>query len=107
MTEVTPSELKLLYTEIIIVAIIGVFLFFYNLSPIDQTYSGNGQVSSGNGTSTPSSIPWSTQLVDSTLGLPVGTSAILIVSSILLIPMTIMNGLVLARLAKDFLTQWV
>ena len=107
MTEVTPSELKMLYTEIIIVAIVGVFLFFYSQAPITPVINGNGSATSSTTTTSTSNMPWSTTLVDSTLGLPVGATAILIVSSILLVPMTIMNALVLARLIKDFATQWV
>lgn len=106
MTEINPSELKMLYIEIIILAIVGVFLLFYSASPITQTYTGSGATSPTTNTS-PSNIPWGTTLVDKTLGLPIGYSAILVVSSIFLIPMTIMNALVLARLAKDFFTQWV
>ncbi len=106
MTEITPSELKMIYIEIIIIAIMGVFLLFYSSSPITQTYTGSGASSPSTNTS-PSNMPWGTTLVDKTLGLPVGYAAILVVSSIFLIPMTIMNGLTLARLAKDFFTQWV
>lgn len=106
MTEITPSELKMLYIEIVIVAIIGVFVFFYSLSPITQIATGTG-VSTNGTTASPSSIPWGTTLVDSTLGLPIGASAIFIVASIFLVPMTIMNALTLSRLAKDFVSNWV
>lgn len=95
----------MLYIEVVLIAIVGVFLLLYNQSPITQTGIFSGAT---NGSAVSSSdIPWSTPLVDETLGLPIGYSAIFIVSSIFLIPMTIMNTLTLARLAKDFLTQWV
>lgn len=105
MTEITPSELKMLYVEIVIVAIMGVFMSSYAASPIEQNYI-SGTATNGTSASS-SSVPWSTVLVDSTLGLPVGVSAILIVSSIVLIPMTIMNSLTILRLAKDFISKWV
>lgn len=105
MTNITASELKMLYIQVVMIAIIGVFLFLYNQSPIDQTATFTG-ATPGSAVSS-SDIPWGTKLVDATLGLPFGLSAILIVSSIILIPMTIMNTLTLVRLAKDFLTQWV
>jgi len=107
MTEVTPSELKMIYTEIIIVAIIGVFLVFYSQSPINQSVSGSGYATASTNTTSSTSAPWSTTLVDSTLGLPIGLTAIVVVSSIFLVPMTIMNALILARLLKDFATKWV
>ena len=106
MTEVTPSELKMLYIEIIIVAIAGVFMFLYNQSPIGQGITQSDALLSNESVSV-SSSPWGTTLVDSTLGLPIGVSAIIIVSSIFLIPLTIMNALTILRIAKDFATQWV
>lgn len=106
MTEVTPSELKMLYIEIIIVAVAGVFMLLYNQSPIGQNIVTSDAVAYNQSVSA-SSSPWSTAFVDSTLGLPIGFSAIIIVSSILLIPLTIMNGLTIIRLAKDFATQWI
>jgi len=105
MTNITSSELKILYIEIIIVSIIGVFLLLYSHSPITQTATSGGTLTNTSTLSSP--MPWSTTLVDSTLGLPVGLSAIIIVSSIFLVPMTIMNSLVIIRLAKDFVTQWL
>lgn len=106
MTNITASELKMLYIEVIMVAIVGVFMFLYSASPISEAAPAAKTVTSGS-SSSEADLPWSTSLVDSTLGLPVGYSAIIIVSSIFLVPMTIMNALTLARLAKDFLTQWV
>lgn len=106
MTEVTPSELKMLYLEIIVVAIVGVFMFLYNQSPITQTLTTNSVTNQSTTVST-ENAPWSTRLVDETLGLPIGFFAIIIVSSIFLLPMTIMNALTLIRIAKDLATQWI
>ena len=106
MTEVTPSELKMIYIEIIIVAVAGVFMLLYNQSPIGQNIETSDAQAYTQSVSS-SNSPWSTTLVDSTLGLPIGFSAIIIVSSILLMPLTIMNALTLIRIAKDLGTQWV
>lgn len=107
MTEVTPSELKMLYIEILVVAVVGVFMFLYNASPITQSATTETNVTQQTSINTDQNKPWSTTLVDSTLGLPLGFSAIIIVSSIFLIPMTIMNVLTLIRIAKDLATQWL
>lgn len=106
MTEVTPSELKMLYIEIILVAIAGVFMLLFNQSPIGQDIS-TSDANALNQSVGADNLPWGTALVDSTLGLPIGVSAIIIVSSIFLIPLTIMNALTLLRIAKDLATQWV
>lgn len=106
MTEVTQSELKMLYIEIIIVAVVGVFMLLYNQSPITQSVTTTSVTNQSTSVST-SNAQWSTNLVDETLGLPIGFSAIIIVSSIFLIPLTIMNALTIIRIIKDLATQWV
>lgn len=106
MTEVTQSELKMLYIEIIIVAVAGVFMLLYSQSPINQSVTTSTVTNQTASVST-NNAQWSTQLVDDTLGLPIGFSAIIIVSSIFLIPLTIMNALTLIRIIKDLATQWI
>lgn len=106
MTEVTASELKMLYIEIIIVSVAGIFMLLYNQSPIGQNIATSDAIAYNVSVGT-SNSPWSTTLVDSTLGLPIGVSAIIIVSSIFLIPLTIMNALTLLRVVKDLATQWI
>lgn len=106
MTEVTPSELKMLYIEIVVVAVVGVFMLLYNQSPISQPLTTTSVTNQSTSVSANNS-QWSTKLVDETLGLPIGFSAIIIVSSIFLIPLTIMNALTIIRIIKDLATQWI
>lgn len=106
MTNVTASELKLLYIQIVLVAIMGFFMFLYSQSPIDQSANVQTNITSQSSVNS-NDLPWSTKLVDSNLGIPDGLVAIILISSIILVPMTIMNSLTLLRLAKDVFTQWI
>lgn len=118
MTNITMSELKMIFTELILIGIIGMFIFFYDQSPIPEaSMNSNGifqpQVPTNtisNQTSvTPSSeeTSWIESLITDTLGMPIEKAQILVVSSIVLIPLTIMNTVTAIRFLKDILTQWV
>ena len=111
MTEITPSEIKMIYIQIILMAIIGVFLFFYAQQPVSQSYSITGTATSQNTSVSSTDAGWLEGLMtpDAGLGgyLPTGTIEIIIVSSIILIPLTIMNAFTVIRYAKDLGTQWI
>jgi len=104
MTEITPGEIKLIYLQIVMMAIIGIFLFLYSSQPITQSLNINSQVQ--NTTKIDSTeASWINGLmpIDAGLGgiLPNGITEIIIVSSIFLVPLTIMNSFVAIRFIAD------
>lgn len=110
MTEITTSEIKLIYIQIFLMAIIGVFIFLYVNQPITQSYNINSQASNSSSVSG-TDASWITGLTpkDAGLGslLPNGVADIIIVSSVFLVPLTIMNLFTAIRFIKDIATQWV
>ena len=105
-TTITENEIKLIYIEIILVAIVGVFMFFYIGAPVQETTMSTTSSSSSSSVSS-TDADWIGNMATPTLGLPVGAAEILVVSSIFLIPLTIMNAFVAIRFIKDISTGWV
>jgi len=117
MTNVTMSELKMIFIELILIGIVGGFMVFYDMSPIPASATGTGlynpsipqdniyNQSSVSPTATEGN--WIITLISDTLGLPIEKAEIIIVSLIVLVPLTIMNGFTAIRLIKDLATQWV
>lgn len=113
MTEITMSELKMIFIELVVIGIIGVFMYFYVMNPI-PAYTSSGdtsqpQIPSDQDIQTNSTRVsatsgfWLVDLISDNLGLPIATVEIIIVSSIIIVPLTIMNGLTALRLIADFL----
>lgn len=110
MTQITPSEIKLIYIQFVLMGIIGIFLFMYALQPVNQNIGINSQISNQTSASS-KDASWITGLTatDGGMGsfLPNGIGELLIISSIVLIPLTIMNAFTAIRYIKDLATQWV
>jgi len=117
MTEVTSSELKMIYIELVIIGIIGAFMLLYDQSPIPETSQGYGlsnPIMSQDSINNQSSVSpsetsgnWISNLISDTLGLPVAKTEIILVSLIVLVPMTVMNVFTAIRIIKDLATQWI
>jgi len=105
-TTITEGEIRLIYIELVLIAIIGVFLFLYIGDPIQET-SIPGTASVENTTVDAKEVSWLTGMVSPNLGLPIGVTEIIIVSSIFLVPLTILNAFVAIRIIKDLATGWV
>lgn len=106
-TTITENEIKLIYIELLLIAVIGVFMFFYISSPVQETPMDTTTATTQNQTVSSSDADWIGGLVSPNLGLPVGAVEILVVSSIFLIPLTIMNAFVAIRFIKDIATGWI
>lgn len=110
MTEITQSEIKMIYLQIVMMAILGIFLFLYTQQPISQQYNIDSKATSATSVSS-KDASWISNLMSADAGfggmLPNGVADILIVSTIFLIPLTIMNAITLIRFAKDLATQWI
>ena len=106
-TTITENEIKLIYIEIMLIAVIGVFLFFYIGNPIQSTTMDTTIANAQDKTVSSSDASWITGLASPTLGLPVGATEIIVVSSIFLIPLTIMNTFIALRFIKDIATGWI
>lgn len=111
MTEITQGEIKLIYIQILVMAIVGVFIFLYSAQPITQGYAINSQVSSQNTSVSATDAGWMNTLMPANAGLggllPQGGAELIIVASIFLIPLTIMNTFTVIRFVKDMATQWI
>jgi hypothetical protein len=111
MTDITPSELKMIYLQLFLMAIVGVFFFLYSSQPINQDVSVNANIHNTTTVSS-SDASWITGLMaqDAGLGglLPQGDLAtFLLIVGVILIPMTIMNLVTAIRFIKDISTQWI
>lgn len=111
MTEITPGEIKLIYLQIVMMAIIGIFVFLYSSQPINQDVSVNSNINNASTNVNSKDASWITNLMSNDAGLsqflPNGLSDILIVSAVFLIPLTIMNLITAIRFIKDISTQWI
>lgn len=106
-TTITEGEIRLIYIEIVMVAIIGVFVALWSLSPIVAPPSPTGAAPVASGDVRAEDSSWVANLMDDVAGLPIGSAEIFIVSSIILIPLTIMNSFVVIRIVKDLATGWL
>ena len=106
-TTITEGEIRLIYVEIVMVAIIGVFVALWSLSPIVAPPSPTGPAPMTSGEVHAEDSSWISNLMDDVAGLPIGAKEIFIVSSIVLIPLTIMNSFVVIRIVKDLATGWL
>lgn len=106
-TTITENEIKLIYIEIMLVAVIGVFLFFYIGNPISSVSMDTPAATAQDKGVSSSDASWITSMASPTMGLPVGVTEIIVVSSIFLIPLTIMNAFVALRFVKDIATGWI
>lgn len=110
MTQITPSEIKLIYIQLVLMGIIGVFLFMYALQPVSQNV-GITDYAQNQSTVSSKDASWLTGLTSQDAGLgsllPNGIGELLIITSIILIPLTIMNAFTAIRYIKDISTQWL
>ena len=110
MTEITEGEIRRFYLQVVIMGILGVFFFFYASAPAtSQTSQEKYYLSSTDVKEEDAGFMENIISPDAGTGayLPGGAAEIIIVSSIILIPLTIMNTFTAIRFIKDMMTQWI
>ncbi len=107
MTELTASELKILFVQIMFVAILT-FIFglagYNTLNPLpDGSYTFVGI----DLTFVKNFFSFLVNIIVNWFWLPPGLGDMTIIVALLKTPFTIISTLILVRLAKDLITQWI
>lgn len=110
MTNITESEIKIIYFGLIFMSLLGIFWYLYSENPASEyvQYSTSPETSSQN-TSTSSSggSSWISGLIDINRYIPSGFVDLSIVTAIFLTPVIIILIPTSVRFIKDLVTQWV
>lgn len=101
MTEITTSEIKILVIQIIFMALIGGFMFFYSNTPISET-SIPGTAANKSAVSAEDQ-GWISNLI----ALPAGMGNLGILVSLVVGVFLLFDAMIAIRFAKDIATQWV
>lgn len=106
MTEITPGEIKLIYLQLVLMAIVGIFVFLYQGQPVQQDINVNSHFGNQSQNDVSSSnANWITGLTPSDAGLggilPNGSAELFIILSLVFVPLTIMNTLTAIRFVAD------
>lgn len=104
MTEITTSEIKIIVIQIIIMAILGLFMLLYSAQPINsQNIPGNAINQSQNNEISASDQSWITELIS----IPEGMGTLALISALIISPFLIFDGFIALRFAKDIATKWL
>ena len=102
MTEITTSEIKIIVIQIIIMAILGIFMLLYSASPINsQNVPGTAVNQSIEVSSSDQS--WISELIS----IPEGMGTLAIISSLVIAPFLLFDAFIALRFAKDIATKWI
>lgn len=104
MTNITMSEIKIIFFSVVFVALTGVFVALYALQPVtSQQYTG--ETSAANASSSTSST-WINGML-SVLPAPFNSADLVIIVAIFIAPVSFMLAPIAVRYLKDLVTQWV
>ncbi len=93
MTEITSSELKIIYIQITFMALLGVFMALYASEPIPaQTLTLDEKDAS---------------FLEGLVSLPEGFGELVYISALVITPFLIFDSIILIRFAKDIITNWI
>lgn len=100
-TSLTASEIKMIYIQIVVMAILGSIMYLYSNEPI-TTVTGLTSTAT-NETTVSSSGSW----INTLLSLPTEMGELFFISALIISPFLIMDCLIAIRFAKDIATGWV
>ena len=104
MTEITTSEIKIIVIQIIIMAILGIFMLLYSAQPINIQQAPSSAVNQ----STEESISSSDQSwISDLISIPEGMGTLVIISSLIIAPFLFFDAFIALRFAKDIATKWI
>ena len=102
MTEITTSEIKIIVIQIIIMAILGIFMLLYSASPINSQNVPGTAVNQSIEVSA-SDQSWISELIS----IPEGMGTLAIISSLIIAPFLFFDAFIALRFAKDIATKWL
>jgi hypothetical protein len=100
-TSLTASEIKMIYIQIIVMAILGTTMFLYVQTPIQSSPAITS--SAGIQTSVSSSGSW----INTLLGIPEGMGELFFISALIISPFLVMDTFIAIRFVKDIATGWI
>ena len=102
MTEITTSEIKIIIIQIIVMAILGGFMFLFSQSPVNQSTAPTTTVNQSTHVSA-SDQTWISNLI----GIPEGMGELFFISLLVISPFLVFDGMIALRFAKDIATKWI
>lgn len=106
MTSITPTEIKIVYFALVFMALFGGFLYLYNTSDTQITYSGGSSYTNTTTIPTDSSSTWISNILGSLIA-PFDDPMTAAVGAIIITPIAVMLGYISVRAIKDLISQWV
>lgn len=104
MTEITTSEIKIIVIQMIIMAILGMFMGLYSSQPITSTDIPGNAVNQSQSNEVPSSDQsWITSLIS----IPEGMGTLALISACVIGPFLLFDTFIALRFAKDIATKWL
>lgn len=104
MTEITTSEIKIIAIQIIIMAVLGVFMLLYSDSPVNaQNVPGTAINQSTGQEISASDQSWISNLIS----IPEGMGTLIFISALIITPFLFFDAFIALRFAKDIATQWL
>lgn len=102
MTDITPSEIKIIGIQVIIMAILGVFMILYSSAPVTTSViPGTAANQSVQVSATDQS--W----ISNIISIPNGMGTLKFISLLVIAPFLFFDGFIALRFAKDIATQWI
>lgn len=98
MTQITTIEIKFVLIALIFISILGAFVVLYNSSPIEESNAYTYIVDEEG--------DWIAGLLEN-LPAPFDDSTVVFITSIIMVPLSLILAFVSIRAIKDILTQWV
>jgi len=101
MTSITTSEIKILAIQVILMAILGVFMLLYASSATPTTLPTT--TASNQTTVSASDASW----ISGIIYIPAGLGTLAFISALVMAPFIFFDTMIAIRFIKDISTQWV
>jgi len=104
MTEITTSEIKIIVIQLIIMAVLGVFMILYSTEPMtSQNIPGTAINQSTDTEVSATDQSWISNLIS----LPEGMGTLAFISLLVISPFLLFDAFIALRFAKDIATKWL
>ena len=102
MTSITTSEIKILAIQVILMAILGVFMVLYASAPTPISSPTTSAANQSTSVSS-SDASW----IEGIIYIPAGMGTLAFISALVMSPFLFFDALISIRFIKDISTQWV
>ena len=106
MTAITDTEIKIVYFALIFMALFGGFMYLYNTSDIQVTYTGGSSYTNTTTIPTDASSTWISTILSWAIA-PFDDPMTAAIGAIIITPISVMLGYISIRAIKDLISQWV